>query len=271
MREGLEQVLKEEKIKTSKKELLGEILTAEAKYKRFISFLRLIKSSLPVNLKMADSTLKKLFYDAKHLPFDPKRFSFDETNLGNGGQVRVYLLESKTDEPSLALKVFRPENESSKPAELATKLKKERNDIENLYSSVPNLVPEENYIVMEDPFKKKRPAATIIEEFISGEIFDIFSFSPLELSKLAKDNPMLKNQLTKFIQVTLQNESVNGEVVDILGPKNLIAVNIKDGSYRLILLDPHGHIKTKGNTDTREAKAKENLDFLKRVLSLMGN
>jgi hypothetical protein len=268
IKEGLEQVLRE-KTEKNKGELLKEISTAEGKYGKFIGLLRLLKSSLPIKLDVADNTLKRLFYNSEHLPFDLKRFNFEETNLGNGGQVRVYLLESKTDEPSIAIKVFRPENELSDGVSTATRLKQERNDIENLYSSVSDLVPKEHYIVMEDPFKKGRAAATVIEEFISGKMFDIFSFSPEELNRLATNNPVFKNQLIKFIEITLQNESANGEVVDILGPKNLIAVNIKDGSFRLILLDPHGHIKTKENMDKVAIRASERLDFLKKILFLI--
>ena len=267
-KETVEQVLRD-KTTGSKKDLVKEILTGDGKYKKFLSFLRLLKSSVPDGLKIPEDILKRLFYSSGNLPFDPEKFKFDETNLGNGGQVRVYLLESKTEGPSVAIKVFRPENKPSDPVRLATRLKQERRDIESLYSSIPDLVPEEHYIVMEDPFKKGRAATTIIEEFIGGKMFDIFSFSPEELIRLATDNPILKNQLIKFIQITLQNESVNGEVVDILGPKNLIAVNIKDGSFRLVLLDPHIHIKTKESMDKRAIRAKEKLDFLKKVLSLM--
>ncbi|MEX2028983.1 MAG: hypothetical protein WD963_00685 [Candidatus Paceibacterota bacterium] len=268
LKEGVEEVLRE-KTKKGKRELLKESLVAEGKYKKFVSLLSMLKSLSPTKMGPADSTLKRLFYHSENLPFNPEKFRFEETNLGNGGQMRVYLLESKTNAPSMAIKVPRPENETLDAVKLITRLKQERESIEKLYSAIPDLVPQEHYIVMEDPFKKGRQAATIVEEFIGGEMFDIFSFSPEELHTLTKNDSSFKNQLIKFIQITLRNESTNGEVVDILGPKNIIAVKTQNNSYGLILLDPHGYIKTKGNTDPRQIRAQEKLDFLKQVLSLI--
>jgi hypothetical protein len=268
-KEAAEAVLRDKR-SSDKKELLKGTMNANGKYKKFVSFLKLLKASLPINFELSNATIKKLFYDTKGLPFDPGKFKFEETDLGHSGSVRVYLLESKTAAPSMAIKVFRPANIELPAPEKAVYLKKERDEIARLYASVPDLVPKEHYIVMEDPFEKGRPAATVVEEFIAGEMTDVFYLSPQTLRHMAEGNPNFKNQLVKFIEVTLQHEAEKHEVVDILGPKNLIVITAKDGSLQLVLLDPHGYLKTKDSDDAdRAERARKRLDFLRQVLELI--
>lgn len=272
IKEGVEEALKDKNIKTERKELLGKLLTAKAKYDKFVSLLRLLKSFLPKELEISDEKLKQIFYNKEHLPFDPKQFYFKEDNLGNGGQVRVYLLQSTTKTPSMVVKVLRPgpkNNSLLTPSQLANELRQERKDLVNLYSSIPDLILKEHCIVMTDPFEKGRVAATIVEEFIDGEISDIFSLSLDKIINIAKNNPAFKDKLIKFIKITLDNKKENNEIVDLLGTKNLSLVTGKNNSVRLVLLDPHNCIKIKECTAEEQSWVKKRLDFLEQIWSAL--
>lgn len=233
---------------------------------------RTLRARLPKGIKLSDEVLQWLFYNTENLPIDPDKFNFHVENLEEGGSARVYLLNSQTEVPSLALKVYKSdESRASTPLELATVLKRERKEIANLYSSIPDLIPNGNYIVAEDPFKKGRAAAMLIEPFVNGEFFDLFlpPSSPEQISALAKKDPEFKNQLVKFIKITIAMSETESKIVDIHAPKNLIVTERDDGSIRLVFLDPHGYIKTRG--DWREKGVTMRLDFLKKVLSLIEN
>ena len=166
-KEAMETVLKEDNKGQDRLKLIKNIVIEKGKLNKFLNFLRLLDSLLPKNIKPSTETLKKLFYNKKNLPFDPEKFRFEEMSVGSGSEVRVYLLESKTDKPSIAIKIYRPSKKKLDLVEQANTLKEERAYIANIYSTIPDLIPIEDYIVMEDPFSKGRPCTTIIEEFIA--------------------------------------------------------------------------------------------------------
>ena len=95
---------------------------------------------------------------------------------------------------------------------------------------------------------------------------DFFSLSADNLFREAKIYPVFENQIKKFSRITFDRERETGEVIDILGPKNISVIKSGD-QKRLILLDPHGIIYNSNELDeVKKEKLKQRLGFLKQFL-----
>lgn len=264
-----EQVLlddKKESHNLTKQELMKKMWTGKSKYERFVSLLRLIKDILPKSLTNIDeSKLKDLFYYKKDLPFNPKKYNFGE-RIGIGGQSRVYLLESQTKENcSWTIKIATPNIEGKTPLEQVEAFKKEYEYIKKIYKEMPELIPLEHFLMIDDPYhRSKFAAATILQPFVSGEIRDIFDVKPEELKNMSQKNSFFKEQLEKFCSTTLDYAQENGEVIDLLGPKNVSVVKSEEGE-RLVLLDPHLIYSTPGPEKEQQEQIDQALEFLKKV------
>ena len=250
----------------NRRELLEKIWSADSKYEKFVSLLRIVKDVLPESLTDFDrEKIKDFLYSLKKLPFKPEKFNIE--SLDNGGQSKVFLLEAREgDGQSFVLKILMPDNDGREPMEQVENLRKEYECVKEPYKEVPNLIPDEYFLILSDPTNKNRVAPAMIQPFLGKEMKDFFSLSADNLFREAKIYPVFENQIKKFSRITFDRERETGEVIDILGPKNISVIKSGD-QKRLVLLDPHGIIYNSNELDeVKKEKLKQRLGFLKQFL-----
>ena len=204
----------------------------ETKFKRTVALLRILKATTPFELKYD--------YKKEDLPFNPVDYEFQERKIDSGGENDVYLLESKkADFPSWVLKINHCDEGNTKElAARASQIKKEYEEVRNWYANMPELIPQEDSLIMESP-RNGKPAIITLQQYYGHEIKDIFELiSQEKLSEIFEENPKLKEDLLNFLRITKKKEAETGSMVDLGGPKNLSLIKIGD-EERLILLDPH--------------------------------
>lgn len=196
---------------------------------------RKISRHMPQSIqRFLDDTL----YHERGLPFDTETYDFDG-RIGSGGQSRVYLLQSKKEGvDSLALKVTRQRKQGEDPMPFVENLKKEYEHMREIYEDVPDIVPPQYFLLINDPFYKSYPAAAILQPFEKGELKDFFDLTGEEVALFAQSDDIFKKQVEGFCDVTLRHMEERGEIIDILGKRNVVVVKSRDG-LRLKILDPH--------------------------------
>lgn len=186
-----------------------------------------------------ESVYKKFLYNTENFPFAPEDLSF-KGKIGAGMPSVVYLLESRgPEQESWVLKVLQKPEENIEA--LLVRAKKERSDYEKIkgwYQSVPDLIPNEFMVIMENPRKGKGPALVILQKFFGYDLKNFFDIPEQELIGMLDSNPELKKQVQAFARVTLDKKRETGEVADIAGYKNLVIA--KDGERECLrFIDPH--------------------------------
>lgn len=268
LREGLDDLLKNNSDEEAdRKKLWREAWDSKSRYKRMIGLTGLMRSILPERVKEINESLRqKLFPYPGYLPFSPEEYDFKSENIGNGGQSRIYILASRNEKPSWALKILRPDNKSLTYEEQIEELKSEYKKIKGIYKTIPDLIPPEYHLALNDPFEKDRPAAAILQPFINGRIKDLFSHFPEELEKIKEEDPYFKDQLIEFLRVTLEHENRTGEIIDFLGSENVVVVDNKEKGHRLVMIDPHVIYSTWEETNPKKLKRiKTKLGWLKEI------
>lgn len=234
----------------------------EGKFSRLVAALALIARATP------EKYAPKYHYRTESLPFKPEEYEFKEEVLGRGGENDVYLLEARAaDRPSWALKInHRDRGETDKILNKAKEIKTEYLMIRDWYRNMPELVPEEQMLILESP-RDGRPVIATLQEYRGRSLRDIFKgMKQEELAGLLKADPRLKAELADFVAITREKLVVAGEMVDLLGPRNLSLVKTDEGE-RLLLLDPH--LISKPHRDKTEVKAgqEQALAYLEAVLT----
>ncbi|MFH1899345.1 MAG: hypothetical protein ABIJ82_02650 [Patescibacteria group bacterium] len=157
--------------------------------------------------------------------------------LGSGGTNIVYFYsshEGNSFSVGLKRKGFNTAEEAWK---FAKTQKQEYEYFRNMYKNIPNLIPEENQVVYKD--RRSEPSVMFVREYVPEPLKDIFKIPKEELENIIISNSEFRDQLLKFVTISLENSNVIlNEELDILGDKNL-AVAGERGRERLILLDPH--------------------------------
>lgn len=245
----------------SKGELLEIIWSADSKYEKFVSLLRILKDVLPKSLTDIErEKLKDFLYSLKELPFNPEKFNLE--SLDNGGQSKVFLLEAKeNDKQSFVLKIIMPDKDGKDPMDQIKLFKAEYEYLKELYKDVPDLIPEEYFLLLRDPQQKNRTAPALIQPFMGKDIKDFFDFTTTDLKDRYFENPKLREQIESFSGITIEHERKTGEVIDMLGPKN-VCLTKNNGAEKLTLLDPHFIYSTPLETEDKKRRLEERLEFL---------
>jgi hypothetical protein len=201
-----------------------------SKFERLTAFSGILQSILPVS---------EFKYSTNNLPFRSEDYEFNGM-IGGGGENDVYELFSKDgSHPSWVLKVNRLYGGDVK--QLAAKAKEidnEYKEVKSWFLKMPGLVPEEHNVIMEDP-REKKPAIVTLQGYYGQEIRDLFK--ELEYGdpeEIFRTNPRLKTEIFNFIKISRDKLQESGDIVDLIGPKNLSIINVK-GQDHLIILDPH--------------------------------
>lgn len=233
--------------------LFGE---AESKFDRTVAMLSLVRNLLPFEPKYK--------YETEHLPINPEMYEFKEGTIGRGGENDVYLLESKVEgAPSMVLKMNHMDNGSTDQlVARAKEIKDEYEKVKEWFKEMSDLVPEELSLIMESP-RNGKPGIATLQKYYGKDIRDIFRVMMREnLPKLLEKNPRLKAEMFNFIRITDAKAAETGEMVDLLGPRNLSIVKVGD-EERLLLLDPHLISHPERNQEDVKARQKKRLDYLR--------
>ncbi len=209
----------------------------ESKYRRLGSFLRIAKGFVPDAIQ---EKYRESLYDISKLPFDVEAFSF-ERRVGGGAEGSVYLLESKREEsPSYVFKVYRSkEKETEDLLKLAATKKGEYERMRERYRDIPELIPEERFIIMESPKKGEGGVVASVQQFVGYELHDLFREPIEEIKKMCSENQDLRQNIKAFAQITQETLKKEKEVPDLMGFKNVSLAKEESGKFHLVFLDPH--------------------------------
>lgn len=235
--------------------------------------LHTLKESVTKDLPQCiEKFIVRFLYHTERLPFDKELYDF-EGRIGDGGQSRVYLLKSKRDDAqSWVIKTTRPEKQGGDALAFAKNLKAEHAHIEEVYRDVPELIPEQHIVVMNDPFFKGYDVATILQHFESGEITDLFSLTQEMIADLMQRDEFFRNQLASFCRVTLAHHAEHDETIDLLGKENVAVVKNRD-VLRLKVLDLHPLYASSGplvDQNDRRRRLGMRLEFLRDIIGSSG-
>ncbi len=227
-----------------------------SKFERLTAFLSIVQNFLP-----ADSSQ----YATDNLPFHPADYEFNGM-VGGGGENDVYELSAKKENiPSWAMKINRLYGGDVK--ELTAKAKEinsEYKEVKSWFQDMPGLVPEEYNMIMEDP-RDKKPAIVTLQKYYGQEIRDLFK--ELEgggAERIFKDNPQLKDEIFNFIRISEGRLRENGDIIDLIGPKNLSVIDI-NGQDHLVVLDPHLISNPRRQQESVKKEQNDRLDSLREL------
>lgn len=208
----------------------------EHKFQKFTAFLRIAKGIVP---DFIQEKYRESLYDTSKLPFNFEGFSY-EGRIGMGGENYVFLFESKEkDIPSFVFKVdYRDSSDTEDLLKTAKKRKNEYEWMKEQFSEMPDLIPEEHFLITENPKKDRRGIVASVQKFMGHDIRDFLS-TPLEdIRQMCEKNRELKMDIKKFASINAKMYE-EGNIIDLLGRKNVVCVKDEGGREKLIFLDPH--------------------------------
>ncbi len=247
-----------------------DIVNKKSKYNKLVAITSLLVELLPGNISIQ---LKKALdnRDFSALPFDLDKYKFMERNFSQGGITKVHLLQNKDkDKPSYVVKINYVDFDSlSILEELAKKQHEEYKEIKSDYIDLPSLIIDEMTFVTTNK-KDKIPVIANIQEYLGDNLQDIFvDLNKEDLLKLIKKYPDLKEELNKFIDITLSLANKQDKVIDLIGYKNLSIVEQGDKAH-LLFIDPHNicYFATEKNKK-RIKKMKQALIYLEELKQIL--
>jgi predicted DNA-binding protein (MmcQ/YjbR family) len=238
----------------------------ERKLLRVKALFALCRSVLPDTL--VDTLTKDRYaYSAEQMPIDFEQYEFEERVLDVGGESRIYKLVSRNEnKPSLVIKIYL-KADSTNTEELLARAAEVREDHiqkKEWYHEIPEFVPEEFHFIATAP-QGGKPALYTLQEFYGGEygLRDFFrNFSISEVLSIAQTDTQFREQLMKFIDITLLHAEEN-EMIDTLGKNNVILVQGENG-HRLILLDTHSTVHPESGMIYNN-QANKDLEYLRSI------
>lgn len=241
----------------------------KTKLDRFKDTLAFIRSVLPEFINQ--EIFNFLYSNVNKLPFNNDNFSFDGF-IGQGGESTVYLLSSQSKNfNSYVIKVYKKDKHHKELNihELALKRKTEYQLVKDFFDSVEGLIPNEYFVIAEDPRSENKPAVVSVQEFQGQNMVDLFSLSDQEIISLCNQNKFFRSQLEVFIEHLERFYKNQNKMLELVGPKNLSVV-YQDDDYRLVLIDPH-HLLDLDNISDQEKEllvtSQERLERLKKLIN----
>lgn len=264
IRDAVEEGVDYKKGGKKKKELLEIIARSPAKSEKLISALCLIKECMPEFL--SDSISAKLDRnDFNKLPFCFEQLEF-KGQIGRGAISKAYLLESKDKNgPSFVVKIeYKNSGTVDELMETARQNREDYKKIREIYSSMPELIPEEITVLLSHR-KSGEPSAATIQKFLGNNLRDVFNdFSREELLKILRNSRSLGDDFIKFTKISVELERNSSEVIDLLGDKNL-SIAKQGEKFNLVFLDPHLVSSTKSDDEERASRLKKALSYLNEI------
>jgi len=230
----------------------------ETKFNRTVAMLSIMCLALPADIRRG--------YKTENLPINPESYEFKEGQVGAGGENYVYLLESKdVNLPSLVMKINHLDNgDIEKLAVRAGEIKKEYEEVASWYKEMPGFVPQEHSVIMENP-RNGKPAIITMQQYYGNKVRDIFKLArEKDFAEMLKENPRLADDIFNFVRITEEKEEETGDMVDLLGHRNVSVIKIKNEN-RLILLDPHLVSEPHRSEASRKREQRFSLNDLKKA------
>jgi hypothetical protein len=201
-------------------------------------------------------------YDSAELPIPQEQFKFTG-KLDSGGINYVFLLKSQ--EPAsesyvLKIPIVNPPN----PIEYAQAQKREFDEIKGYFEHIPNFVPEEHHMVVHSP-RGATPTAAVLQEFIGGEIKDVFiDYNKDELTQLFETHPDVLQAAKAFIDTVYDSPNLINNELDLMGVRNLSIIETATGP-RIVLLDAHYRSEQLRSPETKR-QLEERCEYLRNVI-----
>ncbi len=216
----------------------------EHKFQKFTAFLRIAKGIIPDSVQ---EKYRESLYDTSKLPFNFDEFSY-EGLIGMGGENYVFLFESREkDIPSFVFKAdYRDSCDADDLLRVAKERKGEYEWMKEQFSEMPDLIPEEHFLVTENPKKDRCGIVASVQKFMGRDIKDFLS-TPLEdIREMCGRNKELKSDIKKFASVNMKMYE-EGNIIDLLGKKNVVFAKNEEEKEKLVFLDPH--VTLSGDSD----------------------
>lgn len=123
----------------------------------------------------------------------------------------------------------------------AIRVKYEYETIKNLYKDMSGFVITEHHFLSHTKggIKKQNDVLVTLQPYIDPPHNGLFEdYSVKEILDLANKHPSFRDELCKFINITLENLSINKFMPDIVGDRNVLVLENSD-SPKLLFIDPH--------------------------------
>ncbi len=218
----------------------------ESKYRKFVAFLDVARDIVPESLQ---KYYRDSLYDTSELPFNFENFPF-EGRLGGGAECNVYLFSSKKEDvPSFVFKVdYIDSGDPETLVEVAKERKVEYEKIKELFGELPELIPEEHFIISEGVHKNEKAGVVAsVQKFLGYNLGDIFRMPLEDIKSSCAEDPKLCADIKKFVEISKHLFEEKGEILDILGV-NLVIAEQEEGK-KLHFIDPH-HIYSANSEET---------------------
>jgi len=208
----------------------------EHKFQKFTAFLRIAKGIVPDSVQ---EKYRESLYDTSKLPFNLEEFSY-EGRIGMGGENYVFLFESREkDVPSFVFKAdYKDSCNADDLLEVARGRKKEYEWMKEQFSEMPDLIPEEHFLITENPKKDRCGIVASVQKFMGHNLKDLLSTPLEEVQEMCRENKELRRDIKKFASINMKMYE-EGNIIDLLGKKNVVCAKNEEEKERLILLDPH--------------------------------
>ncbi len=228
------------------------------KRERLQAFLELVRTVSPENFE--EKIVDKWGHRFRSIPL-AEGYNLHESYFSEGGVSRVFFLESEdSDKKSWVLKL--PKNENIPAEEYIRQQRSEFLEIKETFSSLPDLVLDEEYFIMEG--RRGNPTAATLQEY-RGNLKDVFSeISDVEMQELFTEYPHLKEEVQLFTDIFDSDPDLLLQELDLLGPRNLCIDFDKEGPH-LRLIDPHYRTSIYRSEETRN-EIEQRASYLKALL-----
>ncbi len=236
----------------------------EGRYKKVVAGTKLLMEILP---RVISDKIKN---NLDHRDYDKLPFSFDQYELqekiGKGVASKVHLLQAKeSSEPSYVVKINYAQGGSVDELQRKAQAQHEEyENVSNIYKDIEGFILPEQSIITTDK-KNGEPVIATIQEYAGQNMRDFFSeIEKKELERMLEKNENFRTEFIKFADITLKLFQEKGEVVDLLGDKNLSVVEVK-GEPHLKFIDPHDISVTSCDDAERVRNLQKKLDYIRKI------
>ena len=246
-------------------EVIDQIIHDPAKRKKLQGAMQIIARLFPKKAISIGHDLMQPNTSTNKLPFSEEDLHFDK-KIDHGCINEVFFLQAQREGmESLVLKLnYQDHGSAGELAEIATRQKHEYVRIKELYKEMPDFIPWQASMIIESP-QTHTPVIATVQEFQSGQLKDLFEdYSKEDLIDLLCQHEELKGTFEKFVDITLAHWQEEGEVIDLLGKKNLDLIEGVN-EPALVFIDPEGIYNDNDDKYDRRELFHERLNYLEGV------
>ncbi len=212
------------------------------------------------------SSLSSMLRNTRSIPLSAVSTEF----IGYGSGTTVFLI--RTADSSIVLKVVRRSlgKQLGDLIKLAREFREKYDVVSSLYGKDSGIILPAQFLVLTSPVAQTR-AAAIVQPYMGSNTKDLFKdFSDEDLVLLLKHHDHLRRQFVSFCERTISIYSDHNQILDLIGPKNVMVVNHKHDP-KMVVID-YGMFDVAA-TASRHPKVhlrlKEVIERMKSILQLI--